>query len=157
MGFFVSRLQEGARSCVLANLIVWLLVAALKKKKQKGVPGDEFPVKSLVAAFASDMVGIKSTALKADIEQLAVLCKAAEFNNGSTLSADFVVPLPAEVTAAMLYFKERTKGGSDIARSWQIYPGLVDMDVSCGQFIRDCQQDVNNATESWHKAWLVAN
>ena len=114
-------------------------------------------MKSLVAAFASDMVGIKSTALKANIEQLAVLRTAAEFNDGSTLSADFVVPLPAEVSAAMLYFKQRLKRSSDIARGWQIYLGLVDMDGSCGQFIRDCQQDVNNATESWHKAWLVAN
>ena len=55
--------------------------------------------------------------------------------------------MPAEVSAAMLYFKERTKGGSDIARGWQIYLGLVDMDVSCSQFIRDCQQDVNNEKE----------
>ena len=76
-----------------------MLVAALKKKKkkkkkkQKEVAGDEIPVKSLVVTFASDMVGIKSAASKAEFEQLAVLCKAAEFNDGSTLSTDFVVPL----------------------------------------------------------------
>ena len=46
----------------------------------------------------------------------------------------------------MAYFKER-KGSSDIAKGWQIYLGLVDMEVSSCKFIRDCQQDVNNEKE----------